>query len=370
MTDRRRSTESDAGTGRVVCAGMGNLGSHLAVHVVRAGGIRVLTLIDHDTCEAKNLSSQAMRRTDVGKSKVAVQRRQLLAVDDRLEIRALRSRVEDVPLGLLHAEAILAGFDSRAARRYVNQAAWRLGVPWIDAAVDATGLLLRVSVFVPGDDAPCLECGWDDDDYAAQEQVYPCGGTHAETSATGAPSALGAVAAGIMALEYEKLRAGQRDHLLAGREVLIDLRHHTHYLTNLRRNTRCRFDHRRWGISRLPGAVAGMSARRLFEVVGQQMGETHGWCIAVEGHRFAQQFFCPGCGRLTDQRANLVRRVRRPRCALCGEPTVVRGTELCEWLDAAALEEERRRTLASMGFRAGDVLTVRNSQEERHFKLD
>ena len=70
---------------------------------------------------------------------------------------------------------ILAALDSRQARQVVNQAAWRLGVPWIDTGVNAAqGLLARVGVFVPGPDGPCLECGWSARTYDLIEQAHPC----------------------------------------------------------------------------------------------------------------------------------------------------------------------------------------------------
>ncbi len=119
----------------------------------------------------------------------------------------------------------------------MNQAAWRLGVPWIDGAVDASGLLARVNVYVPGPESTCMECGWDDDDYdtAALEQPYPCQPGGGGPAATNAPASLGHITAGLMAVECQKLLAGDRESLLAGRQVMLDLRHHTHYVTTFRR---------------------------------------------------------------------------------------------------------------------------------------
>jgi molybdopterin/thiamine biosynthesis adenylyltransferase len=210
----------------LVIVGLGNIGSALAALAARMPIGRV-TLVDSDTYCEKNLGSQVMFPGDVGKPKAKIQAQRVRQIRPGLEVRAVNARVEDVPLGMLRADVILAGLDSRTSRRYVNQAAWRLGVPWIDAAVDAPGLLARVNVYVPGQDAPCAECAWDDGDYAALEQAYPCQPDGNGVAATNAPASLGAVTAGMMAVECQKLLDGDMEHLLDGRQVMLDLRHHT-----------------------------------------------------------------------------------------------------------------------------------------------
>ena len=112
--------------------------------------------------------------------------------------------VETVPLGRLRADVILACVDSRAARQYLNQAARHLGVPLIDAGVFPDGLLARVSVFLPGAEHACLECTWDQADYDAIEQSYPCQGGVPDAAASGAPAHLGALAAAVQAIECQR----------------------------------------------------------------------------------------------------------------------------------------------------------------------
>ena len=62
----------------------------------------------------------------------------------------------------------------RDARQQINQAAWRIGSPWIDMAVDGPSLLCRVSTYLPGTGSVCLECSWDASDYRLLGQVLPC----------------------------------------------------------------------------------------------------------------------------------------------------------------------------------------------------
>jgi hypothetical protein len=341
----------------VVGAG-GNIGSHLVMLVGRIPSVACICLIDHDVYEAKNLRSQNMLPQDVGKPKARVQARRLRQVDPALEVRAICAGVEQVPLGLLRADLVLAALDSRAARQYVNQACWRLGVPFVDGAVEPTELLARVSVHLPGPEAPCLECAWSDDDYdyALLEQHYPCGG-ESGPAPTNAPSSLGSLTAGLMAIECEKLLRGDHDRLLGNRQVMLSVGHHGHCVTRFGRNGHCRFDHATWDVEQLPGPPARFSQLTLKQ----------------EGHVFGR-LVCPGCKHgLVDGRLALVERVapRRRRCPKCGQAMAARGFDSLDSLTAADIAPgDRRRSLRSLGFRPGDIVTVRDSGGTiRHVQL-
>src|SRR5271167_220280 len=149
-------------------AGCGAIGSSLIWSLSHMPGVTRITLIDPDTYQKSNLRSQHICPCDVGQPKVAVLARRLRTLNPELDVTAMVAPIEDVPLGLLRANLLLAGLDSKAARQTVNEIAWRLGVPWIDAGVLESGKLARVNAYFPGaDDAPCLECSWDAHDYAA-----------------------------------------------------------------------------------------------------------------------------------------------------------------------------------------------------------
>jgi molybdopterin/thiamine biosynthesis adenylyltransferase len=157
----------------VMIVGCGNIGSHLVAHVARIPQVNRIILVDHDHYTAENLTSQDIGRREIGKPKAMVQAERLSAIDPTLDVVAIADRFDSVPLGLCANTVLMGCVDSRLARLQINQAAWRVGSPWIDAAVNAPNLLVRVSVYVPGTDAPCIECGWDDDDYEQLELVDP-----------------------------------------------------------------------------------------------------------------------------------------------------------------------------------------------------
>jgi molybdopterin/thiamine biosynthesis adenylyltransferase len=175
----------------VIVGAGGNIGSHLVPHIGRMPRVGRVTLIDKDVYEASNLLTQDITPRDVAKLKAHVQARRLRRVNPALRVTAIADAVERVPLGTLRADVILSCLDSRIARQHLNQFAWRLGVPLIDAGVEAGGLLARVNVYVAGPDSPCLECAWDDRDYEALEQTYPCFGPASSVASTNAPSSLG-----------------------------------------------------------------------------------------------------------------------------------------------------------------------------------
>ncbi len=344
-------------TGRsvtVIGAG-GNIGSHLAPHLARMPGVARVTLVDRDAYEPKNLAGQDIERGDVNRPKALVQARRVRRINPALGVDAIAAAVEHVPLGRLGADVILACLDSRLARQYVIEAAWRPGAPWIDAGVRADGLLARVNVYRPGEpEGACLECAWSDADYAAIEQAYPCQPGRATPAPTDAPSALGALAAAIQALECQKLLARDEGAMAAGRQITLDARWQKHYVTSFRRNPRCRFDHGTWQIETLPRGGAEFT-------LGQAVAL--GGAVGIEGMRFAQRLTCTGCGRT---RAGLrLLRPPLPVCPKCRSAMTATGFDRLERLDGNLPQRALARSLASLGLRPGDVLDA----GEKHYQI-
>jgi len=366
MTEHPGTTGEATRPKRVAMFGLGNTGSHLVPLVGRSSDISQVVLVDFDSYEAKNVLGQSIDAADLG-PKATVQARRLRRINPAIEVLPICARVEDVPVGQLRADVLLAGLDSRAARRYVNRVAWRLGVPWIDAAVDAASLLVRVRVYVPGPDSPCLECAWDETDYSMLEQEYPCLLANQATPATNAPAGLGAIAAGLMAIECRKLFAGEREHLLAGREVLANLRHHILDVTSFRRRGGCRFDHQTWEVDRLAEPPSRLTVQQVLE-----LGAAEGAAIRLEGHSFVRVMFCEACGRQCDGPPCLVNRIAaaRRQCPKCHKTLIARGFDMFDWLESRTIaSRDRRRSLYSLGFRAGDIVTVRGRAGQRHWEL-
>ena len=355
----------------VIVVGLGNIGSHLVPLAGRMRGVGRVVLIDHDVYEQRNLSCQDIASADLGRSKAQVQARRLRRINPALDVHPISRRVEDVPLGVLRGDVVMACLDSLSARQSVNQAAWRLGVPWIDAGVDATGLLVRVNAYMPGPDNPCIECAWAQEDYAALEQSYPCQPEGVPAQATNAPASLGAVAAGLMALECQKLLGGDFEHLLGAREVFIDLQHHVHDVTVFRRNPNCRFDHATWRIEPLRASPRELSLRKLLESAPGAQGDARQGSLRLERQPFACRLFCRQCGKSV-QHLHLKSRIRRVRrqCPTCGRPMMVRGIDLREEIEGGRLSARQLgRSLHGLGIRPQDVLTIGGPGGDRHLEV-
>jgi molybdopterin/thiamine biosynthesis adenylyltransferase len=330
--------------------------------------IHRVILIDPDTYESSNLLGQDISALDVGKKKVRVQAKRLKSINSDVEIIPLAEPVENVPLGRLRGKLLLACLDSLPARQVVNRAALRLGIPWIDAGVRSEGLLARVDVYLPGAKRPCMECGWDDKNYSSLDQVLPCS---KETAAppTNAPSSLGALAASLQAIECSKLLADSPYRAEPGSQILVDAAHHNYYFTRFQWNPNCRLANHR------PLAIEMLTKRPSEMVLGEAIGlgglRYEQARLKVEGKIFLLGLTCQGCGRrrsfvrlAAGQRPNYV------KCRRCKGSMLAGGFDTTERLELASLSSALLdRSLASLGFRAGEVFSVSDGRREKHFEL-
>jgi molybdopterin/thiamine biosynthesis adenylyltransferase len=333
--------------------------------------ISQVTIVDRGVYQESNWRGQAIAIRHIGQPKADIQARLLRDINPSIAVKAIHGSLEDLALGSFRSAVILTGLDSREARLLVNQAARRLGIPWINAGIDATGFLARVQVFTPASDAPCLECAWDARDYELVEQTYPCRG-QAVTAATAAPSALGALAASLQAVECQKLLSGDSEGLLTGRDVLLDVRHHRHYVTSFRRNPACRMpDHEAWRITSLDVGPSQLTLKELITLGRTRPAANAGFRISVAGQHIAGALTCPACH---DRReAWIVERAVRhapPRCPRCDCAMAVNGFDLYDSMSADDIPpSELDRPLAEHGLLARDVLTLATSTEHDHFEL-
>ena len=64
-------------------------------------------------------------------------------------------------------DLVFGCLDNREARLAVNRACWRVGVPWVDGALNVADGSVRV--FIPSDSGACYECLMTKQDYALAE---------------------------------------------------------------------------------------------------------------------------------------------------------------------------------------------------------
>jgi hypothetical protein len=159
----------------VVVAGLGNIGSFLAPLLARLPNVSRLVLCDPDVYEAQQLTGQDIEARFGGRGKAEVQAERLRRIRPSLCVEAFAAPVEQLPHGRLLGAITVSCLDSRVARLRLAARAWRVGSPFIDAAVGGgASLLARTSVYLPEADAACFECAFDAVDYETLEQVQPC----------------------------------------------------------------------------------------------------------------------------------------------------------------------------------------------------
>jgi len=351
----------------VVIVGRGNLGSKLNEALGRLPGLRRVVDVDPDSYDASNLSGQQILSRDVGRAKVLVQGRRLRAILPLLEIIPFVDDIANVPVGWLRGAILLGCVDSIHSRKAIGEAAWRAGALWMDGGIEPVSGLARVSVFVPGPEAPCFECGLDPEDYEALPIRHLCaaGVQDQSPSATGGSFNLGMLTAALMMMELENILTSGVEHSLAGRQIVLDARHHAHFVTRLTRNPLCRFHHQTPTIQALAGVTEHTPLRETLAAAQQRVGGTDPVRLSLPNRAFARAVQCPvGCSstKLFALPSRLPGKQRR--CVQCGRELVAAGFDCVEELTLALPASILRRPLRSLGLRAGDVLTAANGARE------
>jgi molybdopterin/thiamine biosynthesis adenylyltransferase len=364
---------------KTVCLiGLGNIGSPLASLLARLTElVGKIILIDGDSYDRSNLSSQEIAVRDVGKPKVIATADRLRQINSELEVVPLQRQVEELPRGIFRVDVMLAALDSLRARTFVNEIATRLKLPWVDAGVESDGRLVRVSAYRPSSDAACLECSLSEEAYNTMDQVLPCAGDPAdpraaEAPSTGAPAYLGALAASLAAAECEHILHGRWDESLAGRELVMSAQHHTHFVTNLGPNPRCRFDHQSWALEKLESRPHDISLKQVLDgrlLAGDRDGGNGRVELRVEPHRFVTKTRCDKC-RYAGDVLFLSGRTTNTQCSVCRGSMVPQHFYTLDRLAADALPDHMlRRSLADVGLQQGDVFSLSAGTLERHFEL-
>ncbi len=230
----------------VVIAGLGNIGSPLALLLGRSlGTLGVgLRLIDRGLVEPKNLINQAFGESSgVGRPKVDVIAESIRRACPNVNCDPRHIDLEDTSFDdFADAALCLGGLDSLRARQcLINDRAWPLNIPVIDGGVGEPALG-RVHVFVPGPHSACGECNWTNMHYKQLAREHPCDpGRRAEGPPTNVPAFVGAAVAAVMASECWKWLSGQRG--TDSVEVSFDLDARRFHTGRLHRAAACRFDH-------------------------------------------------------------------------------------------------------------------------------
>lgn len=199
---------------RVLVCGCGALGSLLANTLVRSG-VGHVRVVDRDFIELNNLQRQFLfDETDIaaGLPKAVAAANKLRAINSQVEVEAIVADVDFRNIEALcqNVDVIVDGTDNFETRFLLNDAAVKLGIPWIyGGAIGAEGRMLAI---LPGE-TPCLTCLMQD---------APPPGTTPTCDTAGVLAPVIGVVASLESLEAIKLLSGRREavnpHL-----VVVDL---------------------------------------------------------------------------------------------------------------------------------------------------
>ncbi|PPT53492.1 molybdopterin biosynthesis protein MoeB [Xanthomonas arboricola pv. zantedeschiae] len=146
---------------RVLLVGAGGLGSPAAFYLA-AAGVGHLRIADDDVVDRSNLQRQILHVEDsVGVAKVSSAAQRIAALNPRVQVEALQTRVtagnvEDL---LKDVDVVVDGADNFPARYLLNDACVKLGKPLVYGAVQQ--FEGQLSVFDAGrkrGHAPCYRC--------------------------------------------------------------------------------------------------------------------------------------------------------------------------------------------------------------------
>ncbi|MFL5329337.1 MAG: ThiF family adenylyltransferase [Gemmataceae bacterium] len=189
--------------GRTVLIGCGALGTVIANHLVRAG-VGFVRIVDRDFIETHNLQRQILfdeRDVADGLPKAEAAVRKLRAINSEVTIEPVVTDVDRTNVLDLVGDAhvVLDGSDNFEVRYLVNDAAVKLGKPWVYGG--CIGSLGQTITILPGE-TPCLRCVF-------EEAPGPGESATCETAGVLGPAV--AVIASLQATEALKLLAGRRD---------------------------------------------------------------------------------------------------------------------------------------------------------------
>jgi adenylyltransferase/sulfurtransferase len=189
----------------VTLCGCGALGTVLANALVRAG-VGHLRLIDRDFIETSNLQRQVLfDEHDVAENlpKAEAAARKLSAINSSVHVEPVVTDIDRTNILELVADAdlVLDGTDNFEIRYLINDAAVKLGKPWVyGGCIGSHGQTMTI---LPGE-TPCLRCVF---------QEAPGPGDTGTCETAGVLSPIVNIVASFQAAEAFKILAGKRDEI-------------------------------------------------------------------------------------------------------------------------------------------------------------
>jgi len=175
-------------------------------------GIGEIHVVDMDEIEHSNLARCVFfREEDEGENKATVLARKASGVNPDVTIVGHPYRVQELGSAFLaEFDVILGALDNREARLWVNAATRRLGITWIDGAIEGIQGLART--FPP--EGPCYECTLGEVDWQILNHRKSCSLLSPEAIISGKTptnTTTASIIAGVQSQEAVKILVGRSD---------------------------------------------------------------------------------------------------------------------------------------------------------------
>jgi molybdopterin/thiamine biosynthesis adenylyltransferase len=197
---------------KVLVIGAGGLGSPALLYLA-ASGVGTLGVVDDDKVERSNLQRQIIHTEDrVGMPKVQSAAEAIAALNPHVTVKPYSRRLDQAIAADLIADydVVLDGSDNFDTRYLVNLACVKAGKPLVAGAI--TQWEGQLSVWDPGNGAPCYECVF---------PTRPAPGLAPTCAEAGVAAPLPGVLGTMMAMETLKLITGAGEPL-RGRLLIHD----------------------------------------------------------------------------------------------------------------------------------------------------
>jgi molybdopterin-synthase adenylyltransferase len=221
---------------RVFVAGLGALGSLIAVLLTRAG-VGFLRIADQDAPELHNLHRQMLYDEEdvrTGVHKVFAAKRRLQAANSQVEIDACPEAIDgrNVEALVQGVDLVVDALDNISTRYLINDTIVAKSIPYVfGGAVETVGNIMTI---FPGK-TPCLRCLWPDP--AAVDN-------HPRASTVGILSSAAATVAAMEVTEALKVLVGREQDALSGL-LVMDLWRNQFHVAPIRPDPRCICQRRR-----------------------------------------------------------------------------------------------------------------------------
>jgi adenylyltransferase/sulfurtransferase len=271
--------------------------------------------------------------------------------------------LHDCGLGVFEwADVILAGLDNREARLWINRAAWKVGRPWVDGAIEGINGVARV--FTPGQ-PPCYECTLGEVDWAILDKRMSCNLLAHRPDAEGkvpTTPTISSIIAGIQVQEAVKLIHGLPS--LASRGFVFEGMNHTSYTVTYTENPDCMSHYTIPELRRLPDASFECTIQHIWQRARQDLNSAE---VTIEFSRdVIHRLVCPYCGQ-ADERFAVAGSIRyeEGKCPRDGRPRIVETIH-----SYTGAEEWGTRSLTELGLPRFDMFVARSGDREIGYLIE